>query len=237
MTSMILFAASLLPISATPAGEPKSLPESPRSLTETLQGDAVHANDQSVDNRVERRMYLRVTGGLVTSEDSDGPGEDIEFDEGYLLSLGIGHRFGASDTGLGFAMELEGVYTDQDASSAGALQAVSDVTVAGAMVNGVLDFRMADQFALYGAGGIGAAWLDVGTTSDGLNDFSDEDGPFLAWQLKAGVAWNFSDSTALQVGYRFLNIDDAEIDDGIGAADFDLQTQQHALEVGLVFGI
>jgi hypothetical protein len=39
------------------------------------------------------------------------------------------------------------------------------------------------------------------------------------------------------VGYRFLNIDDAEIDDGLGDSSFDLETEQHVLEVGLIIGI
>jgi opacity protein-like surface antigen len=51
------------------------------------------------------------------------------------------------------------------------------------------------------------------------------------------VAWHLSENTTFSVGYRFLNIDDAEIDDDLGDASFDLETQQHVLEVGLTFGI
>ena len=87
------------------------------------------------------------------------------------------------------------------------------------------------------ATGIGAAMLDVGTESDALNDFDDEDGPFLTWQLRAGVQWQLSERVALNAGYRFLNIDDAEIDDDIGDADFDLETQQHVIDVGLSLGL
>jgi opacity protein-like surface antigen len=129
-----------------------------------------------------------LTGGLVTTADSDGPGEDIEFDEGYLISIGLGHRFGASQTGLGFALELDGIWTDSDVSDDGVLQDFQDVSVAGALIDGVVDFRFADQLSVYGAAGISAAWLDIGTNSDSVNGFDDEDGPFLAWQVKAGVA-------------------------------------------------
>ncbi len=181
--------------------------------------------------------YLRVFGGLVTMESSSGPDEDIDFDEGYLLSLGLGHRIGARETGLGFALELEGLWTDQDAEDEGPIQAVRDVTVGGLMLNGIADYRAWDRVSLYGGAGIGAAWLDVGTTSDAVNDFDDEDGPFLAWQAKAGVAWHLSSNLALSLGYRFLNTDDAEIDDGIGNASFDLETQQHVVEVGLILGL
>lgn len=181
--------------------------------------------------------YLRINGGLVTSEASDGPDEEIDFDEGFLVAVAIGQRMSSGDQPLNFDLELEGLWTDQDADSDGPIEAVRDVSVLGAMLNGTVDFRLADRFSIYGGAGIGAAWLDVGTASDGLNSFDDEDGPFLAWQAKAGIMWRFSTNTAFLVGYRFLNIDDAEIDDSLGSASFDLETQQHVLELGLRFGI
>lgn len=193
-------------------------------------------HDSNMSSSHSSGLYLRLTGGLVTTESSSGPDEDIDFDEGYLLSVGIGQRIGASENGLGFSLELEGLWTDQDADDDGPIQAITDVTVAGALLNGIVDFRLADRLSLYGGAGIGVAWLDVGTKSDSINDFDDEDGPFLAWQAKAGLAWRFAPSTALHVGYRFLNIDDAEIDDGIGSSSFDLETQQHVIEAGLIFG-
>jgi opacity protein-like surface antigen len=186
------------------------------------------------DDGSSRDTYLRATGGLTTTEDSDGPNRDIDFEDGYLVSLGLGQRFGESDTGLGFALELDAVWTDQDTDTN---PAIRDVTVIAGLINGLLDFRINDQFTLYGGAGIGPAWMDVGTESDAFNDFDDEDGPFLAWQAKAGVGWNLSSSTILHLGYRFLNIDDNEIDDDIGNAEFDLETQQHVLEAGLMFGI
>lgn len=181
--------------------------------------------------------YLRVNAGLVTTESSDGPDEEIDFDEGYLLGLAIGQRMSSGTQPLNFALELEGMWNDQDADDDGPIQAVQDISVLGAFLNGVLDFRIADRFSLYAGAGIGGAWMDIGTESDALNDFDDEDRPFLSWQAKAGLMWRTSDSTALSLGYRFLNIDDVEIDDDLGAASFDLETQQHAIELGLTFGI
>lgn len=181
--------------------------------------------------------YLRINGGLVTTEESDGPDEEIDFDEGYLVGLALGQRVSSGRNPLNFALELEGLWTDQDADDDGPIQAIQDITVIGAFLNGLFDFRVADRLSLYAGAGIGGAWMDIGTESDALNDFDDEDGPFLSWQAKAGLMWRTSDSTALSVGYRFLNIDDVEIDDDIGSASFDLETQQHAIELGLTFGI
>ncbi|MDZ4773755.1 MAG: outer membrane beta-barrel protein [Planctomycetota bacterium] len=227
MIPILLISLAAATATATPAPDPIASWSAPYYAAES------HTDR----NRTERNSYVRLSGGLVTTEDSSGPDEDLEFDEGYLLGVAFGRRMGASENGLGFGLEIEGLWTDQDADSKGTLQAVSDVTVIGALLNGTLDFRIADAFTLYGGAGIGVAWLDVGTGSDSLNDFDDEDGPFLAWQARAGVMWHFSENTAFNFGYRFLNIDDAEIDDGIGSAEFDLETQQHVLEVGLTFGI
>src|SRR6187402_3066690 len=148
MTLFTLFVSGLL--STTLTGEVKPPAEAPPPSTETTESAGVPLSltdtlaaeefaslqDPPADDvdKNEKRTYLRVTGGIVTTENSSGPEEDIEFDEGFLLSLGIGHRFGARDTGLGFALELDGIWTDQDADSEGVLQAVRDVTVAGALV-------------------------------------------------------------------------------------------------------
>jgi hypothetical protein len=42
-----------------------------------------------------------------------------------------------------------------------------------------------------------------------------------------------SDALSWNLGYRFLNVDDVEIDDGVGSSSFDLETEQHVLELGI----
>ena len=221
----------LIPLMASEAApvtpEPVYAWSAPYSITQSDAGES----------HTEKRTYLRLNGGLVTTESSGGPDEEIDFDEGYLLAAAFGWRLGASDTGLGFSIELEGLWTDQDADDDGPIEAISDLSVLGGMLNGVLDFRFADSISLYAGAGVGAAWLNVGTESDSLGEFDDEDGPFLAWQARAGLAFHLSHTTSLSFGYRFLNVDDVNIDDGAGDPSFDLETQQHALEIGLVFGI
>ena len=180
--------------------------------------------------------YLRINAGLVTTTDSDGPDEDIEFDEGWLAAVAFGKRMTSGASNLNFDLELEGLYDDQDVGDHGALNAVDELTVAALMVNGQFDFGITQSISLYAGAGIGAAWLDPGTRSDSFNSFDEEDGPFLAWQAKAGLNWSLTPTMALTTGYRFLNIDDAEVVVDLGGASFDLQTRQHVLEVGLRFG-
>ena len=178
-------------------------------------------------------LRLRVSGGFLTTKDSSDSGKDIEFDEAWMLSVGLGGRVGGMANGVNFSIELDGMFTDQDADDKGALQSVKDVNVAAVFLDGILDFPIMQTLSIYGGAGIGVAWLDIGTASG----FSEDDGPFLAWQAKTGLAWRFGANTALHFGYRFVNVDNAEIDDDVNNVSFDLETRQHILEAGLIFGV
>lgn len=242
-----MIALPALLLAATPAFAPEPADARPEPLFDALwsspsapspsfspeplpQYDA----DRTYDDRP--RTYLRLSGGVVTSTDSNGPDEDIEFDEGFLIGLALGRHFGGGTQPLGFALELEGVWTDQDAGEQGPLEPVRDVNSLSALLNGMVNFRLTDSFGLYGGAGIGAAWVDVGTNSDALNDFDSEDGPFLTWQLRAGLQFWATQALAFNLGYRFVNIDDVKIDDDVGSENFELETEQHVLELGVSFG-
>lgn len=195
-----------------------------------------HAAPRLPQSRRNEGWFLELGGGFVTTTDSDGPGEEVDFDEGLGVFLGVGKRFAGQPDAFGFDLMLEGIYTDQDASQSGSLQAVNDVTVAGVLVSGLGDFALTERFSVFGGAGLGVSWLDVGTTSDAFNDFDSDEGALLTWQARLGGRLRFSPDTSAFLGYRFLNIDDAEIDDDLGGASFDLATEQHILEIGFRFG-
>jgi opacity protein-like surface antigen len=178
--------------------------------------------------------YGRVNAGLVTTKNSDGPGtEKVKFDEGFLLGAAFGKRVTSGPGPLGVDVDLEAIWTQQDASTSGALQAVDEITVLAGMLNVTLDWSLMERLSVYLGAGVGPAWLDVGTSGG----FTDDDGPFLAWQARTGLEWRLSSRLAATAGYRFLNIDSANIDDNVGSSSFDLETQQHVLELGLRFGM
>jgi opacity protein-like surface antigen len=195
------------------------------------------ADEDDADDRLGRDgLYIQLNGGVTTTTKSDGPDEEIDFDEGFEVAAAFGTRFDADDgDAMAFDVEVEAVYTDQDADNEGVLEAVTDVTMIGGFLNGLIDFALGDKFSFYGGAGIGLAMLDIGTNTDSVNDFDEEDGPFLAWQAKAGLRLWASQETAWSLGYRFLNVDDAEIDDDLGGAGFDLETQQHIVELSVRF--
>jgi len=180
--------------------------------------------------------YWSLGASFVTTRSSDGPSEEINFDDGWGLQVALGRRIhGDSEADLAFDFEVEGLYTDQEADSDGG--PLNDLNTAAIMLNGLGALPVGERAEFFFGGGLGLGWLDVGTRSDGLSSFDDEDGPFFAWQLRAGLRFDVAETTQLEVGYRFLNIDDAQVDDGIGDSDFDLKTEQHSLGVSVRFGV
>lgn len=181
----------------------------------------------------EDAWYVRGGGGFVSTTSTGGPGEEIDFDEGYMVGLAFGRHFGAQKNRFAFDVELEGLWNDQDTE--GDLAGVRDYTAATLLLNAIVEFRLVDRLFLYGGGGIGTSFVDVGTTSDTISDFEADDGPYLAWQLKGGLLWRFNRSLGANLGYRFVNINDIEIQDSISTDNFELGTEQHVLEIGVTF--
>lgn len=184
----------------------------------------------------ESGWSARLGGGLVTTSSDSGGGEEVDFDEAFMLAVAFGHHFGAGEERLGFDVELEGLWSDQDAETSGEVSGVRDYTAVGLLLNGVVDFRLVDRWFLYGGAGIGTSFVDIGSSGDEFHQFDSEDGPFLTWQGKAGVRWNMTDRLAWNLGYRFVNISDVEIQDSIGASNFELGIEQHVIELGISFG-
>jgi opacity protein-like surface antigen len=182
--------------------------------------------------------YWTIGADVTTTRPSDGPDEEIDFDEGWAAHVAVGYRFfGATDDAMAWDVELEGFYTDQESDDDAPGRPIQDINSTGLLVKGLANFQVARSAELFAGVGLGMSWLDIGTGGDSFNDFDDDDGPFLTWTVHAGVRFDVSEAVDLELGYRFLNIDDAEIDDeGIGDADFDLQTRQHLLGLSLRFG-
>ena len=185
--------------------------------------------------------YFGVEGGFTTTQRSEDENREVDFDNGYLIGALVGYQFTESrPKEASWAVELEAWWSDQDAdlSDDGIdLNASADITTFSGLINGVVDYMFNQSWAVFGGVGLGLSAVDSGDVGDNFGDFDDENGPFLTWQLKAGVRYAFSENTSLQVAYRFVNIDDVEFDDDDGSdPSFDLQTEQHILTVGLLFG-
>lgn len=83
------------------------------------------------------------------------------------------------------------------------------------LANFYYDFRNSTAFTPYVGAGIGVAFnyfgLDVHNTTTGGALSLDKHQTNLAWQVGAGVAYNFTDNIAVDLAYRYLNLGYIEV--------------------------
>ena len=84
-------------------------------------------------------------------------------------------------------------------------------------------------FSPYFGGGLGVGF--VNGSIDGLLSDWDGDDTGLAWQVGAGVRWNFASNLGLDIGYRYRNVTSVSAFDNVGS--FDLSSNN--VVVGLTF--
>lgn len=177
--------------------------------------------------------YAAIYGGGNWLADSDVvvggvPGE-AEFDTGYIVGGAVGY-------GVGFGLvapraELDVSYRDNDFDQVTlggvTTPGTGDVTALSGMTNLWFDVPMFGQFKPYFGGGVGASRVAV---DDGVN--TDEDTVF-AWQLGAGLAYQFTPMLAATVDYRWFNAEDPSFN--LGGANVDAEYRAHSAMAGLRF--
>ena len=203
----------------------------PLALT-ALASLAVLAQDRHMSG-----PYLRLGAGLVTSEDVDAPDESIEIDQGYEVNAALGTRVFSPRERVNLDLELEGLWSEQDARDDAPRVALGNAGISAGFFNALVDVRLDRRLSAYAGAGIGAAWLDLDPQEDAISEYIDEDGPFTAWQAKAGLSLRVSRSTLFSVGYRFVAVEGAQVEESLSGERFDFDSRQHALEFGFRFGL
>ncbi len=174
------------------------------------------------------------TGSLPFSSDSD-------LDLGWQASAAIGfEEFPLPN----WRTELEALYlnneTDDSADNFDDIfdagndeddddSASADLTVTGGFANLIYDFEFDTPYSLYLGAGVGYGQIEVeydGATGD--------DEVFL-WQIRAGLGYELSENTVLDLGYRFIDAESAAFeDDGIDLdVSGEVDVAVHALTAGL----
>ncbi len=169
-----------------------------------------------------RDYYLRIDGGGLATNDPDGAGrngthQSSSIDDSFLVSLGIGMPLDTNIRGdvtvtYRNAMDISG--TD------GIGQAVSgEVDSYGAMVNLYYDFTQLhdligrDTITPYIGAGLGLSYLGASDlTTVGAATERDAYAVDLAYAGMAGVSAQLTDSLAMDVGYRLINLGQFEHD-------------------------
>ncbi len=170
-----------------------------------------------------------VDGEIKLGNEDLGGNASFGLDHDWTQHLGLGYAFQN-----GFRVEGEISHRYNEFGDGGVFVDDGDVHAWAAMLNGFYDFNRGGDVQPYIGLGVGAARLDVSATGP-IGSGDDED-TVLAYQGIVGVALNLTEQLALDIGYRYLVADGAELD-GVGpnltAATFDADYEHQAVTVGL----
>ena len=150
--------------------------------------------------------YIGLFGGGAITPDIDIGGLSIEFEPGLDLGGSVGYKYSP----FRGEVEFTYMYTDIDQvriSGLGKTSMSGEVEVAAVMVNALFDFDNLDWFVVpYVGFGVGYAYLEL-ELSDSTGSFTASEDHF-AYQILAGINYNFSGNWAASLGYRYFRTDD-----------------------------
>jgi opacity protein-like surface antigen len=220
--------------------------------------------------------YISIFGGASWAKDQNFSAEkyidslnyfyldgELEPDTGFMAGIAVGASFNDwlrgevefsgnfhDISGDAYAhLHYGGTHYDADASFDG------DETALFALANLWLELPVGGAFRPYIGGGVGFGRLDLDISSDAYIDFSnsldgldlidDSDWGF-AYQIGGGVAFEIAENWAIDVGYRYkvinnaefdLDLDDVDLNDCLCDGDsLEKDYKSHNLLVGLRFG-
>jgi opacity protein-like surface antigen len=128
-------------------------------------------------------------------------------EEGSVFGLGISVGTDLSySSSLPLRLELEYIYrNDQNFTRAGNSHEVSAHSILG---NAFFDILTDTNYTPYLGGGLGLALLE--DRYNVLDASSKSNRWNFAWNLGGGVAWNWNENLALDLGYRYLDLGKTE---------------------------
>lgn len=196
-------------------------------LSLTASGAAAQERDQYL----QANLGVGVGGNTHVSLDIPGfvsGSGDFSPKTGFFASVVSGKRF-AHD----FAVEAEGVYTNNDIDSGNLDKLVggsskASVETFGGLVNLIYNVPLHAPVTPYAGVGVG-----YGAARYQMVGASETQGNFL-WQVKAGVTYPVTKEVTLDFGYRYMETPDFKSTgsaDGISAT-LKAQTNLHILSVG-----
>jgi opacity protein-like surface antigen len=193
--------------------------------------------------------YVSVFGGLSMADEVDGSFTetngpinyfDFDFDNGFTAGAALGAHF---NEWLRGEVEVSGNWHDAEGfiGTAGFptdTGVEGDATALFVLANLWVDVPMGEVVRPYIGGGLGFGRLDLDLqTTGGSSLFDDSDWGF-AYQLGAGVAFDFTSNMTIDIGYRFKAINNAELevaDYADATEDVEFDYKSHNIIAGLRF--
>jgi opacity protein-like surface antigen len=195
-------------------------------LATVLAAPAVQAADLPAPLPVPAAWSMSIFSGATWLETvEDGPAE-LSYDTGFIVGGTLGYTpldwvrtelevaySSSHGEASAFGFDFGSGYTDTLTVMGNAWFGFNMLPVVGGAVN---DIGSGMGVSPYFGGGLGVGFLNPGDDSD----------TSLAWQVGAGVRWNFDTNVGLDVGYRYRNLVDV-------GDEFDLSS--HNLIAGVTF--
>lgn len=180
--------------------------------------------------------YGAVYGGASWLEDahvdSDVLGEDGEsdFDTGWIAGGALGYAFGGETVEPRAELDFSYRTHDIDEFQLGGSSSDpgGDLSTISGLANVWVDVPVTERLKPYAGGGLGAAHVTLDT-----DDVDDGDTVF-AWQLGAGVAYQFTPRVAATADYRWFNTEDPSFQDD-GETEVDYGTHNALLGLRFLF--
>lgn len=163
----------------------------------------VFACGAQAEEKGSKPWYFALNGGGAWYEDwkIDALGS-ASMDTGFTVSGAFGRYI---DEIRVFRLEAEVLYDRASVGKISGTTASGTVSNTALMFNAIYDIRTDSSWVPYFGGGIGYSLVDMDKlSSGGVALFNDTDGAF-SWQIKAGVAYEFSPAWAINLGYRYYD--------------------------------
>eukprot|EP00439_Symbiodinium_sp_Y106_P088721 s1_g1257.t1 len=157
---------------------------------------------------LEGSYYVSVGGGANWVDDISAAGSTLELDMGYSVHAAVGFQ-SVDDPDVGrFRVDVEVFYSDTDndtITTGGVATSVGGgLENFGVMANGYFDFLPDSVIRPYIGVGAGIVETDLSISVAGFT--ASGDSTEFAYRAAAGASYDITDEIALDVGYRYMNV-------------------------------
>jgi len=206
-----------------------------RSICRHVLGWAVLLGLAMAPQAQERNWYSSVRGGVSFLDDMNfsQPGYRgmAEFDSGVLLPGSLSRYLDRFRGGVELDYSRSDLYRVSEFGVG--VPAGGDVSADTVMATGYYDFDAGTKWSSYIGGGIGGANVSLSDLSAPGVHLADDYETVLAYQIRAGFAYRFSDTLDWTLGYRFFATEDLDFRGSSGTAFSLGGPQEHNFEIGV----
>lgn len=169
------------------------------------QAKAAPAPVKAQESGMAYPVYVKALGKWAISSDPEIEGFELDTSDGYGFGGAVGMAFGQFRAEFEVASQKTDIDEIKFMGRSASLGS-GDVRITTYMVNGFYEFPIMDGLGIYVMGGLG-----MGTTDVSIYDVDEDDTTF-AYKAGTGVSYAFTPNVAVDLGYEFLGLEDADIE-------------------------